>query len=223
MDWKDWNVAGFLQTVVRICKVPISQAQCHSGPKRHQQLSDAALAPAVAEKDREGLRRPISGGQGGLPLPAGSWNGCGGNQIRQFKAGLALFHTASYHSVTLWLGITAGFGSWALWMVCKGLAGTKFSHCELCLWANLVKMKIWGSCIGLFWTQATEANWFRWIYIYIHTHTHPFSIKMKWGLKCTISGTSLVVQWLGLHAFNVGNTGLIPGGGTRISHDLWPG
>lgn len=72
MDWKDWNVAGFLQTVVRICKVPISQAQCHSGPKRHQQLSDAALAPAVAEKDREGLRRPISGGQGGLPLPAGS-------------------------------------------------------------------------------------------------------------------------------------------------------
>ena len=55
MDWKGWNVTGFLKTVVRICKVPISQAQCHSGPKRHQ-LSDASLAPAVAE-DREGLRR----------------------------------------------------------------------------------------------------------------------------------------------------------------------
>ena len=71
MDWKGWNVTGFLQTVVRICKVPISQAQCHSGPKRHQ-LSDTSLAPAVAEKDREGLRRPISGGQGGLHLLAGS-------------------------------------------------------------------------------------------------------------------------------------------------------
>lgn len=70
MDWKGWNVTGFLKTVVRICKVPISQAQCHSGPKRHQ-LSDASLAPAVAE-DREGLRRPISGGQGGLHLLAGS-------------------------------------------------------------------------------------------------------------------------------------------------------
>lgn len=71
MNWKGWTVTGFLQTVVRISKAPLSQAQCHSRLKRRQ-LSDASLAPAVAEKDREEMRRPISGGQGGLHLPAGS-------------------------------------------------------------------------------------------------------------------------------------------------------
>ena len=31
-------------------------------------------------------------------------------------------------------------------------------------------------------------------------------------------GTSLVVQWLGLHTSNAGGTGLISGRGTKILH-----
>ena len=34
-------------------------------------------------------------------------------------------------------------------------------------------------------------------------------------------GTSLVVQWLGLHASTAGDTGLIPGQGTKILHAVW--
>ena len=36
-------------------------------------------------------------------------------------------------------------------------------------------------------------------------------------------GTSLVVQWLRLHAANAGGTGSIPGGGTKIPHAAWCG
>ena len=36
-------------------------------------------------------------------------------------------------------------------------------------------------------------------------------------------GTSLAVQWLGLHASTAGGTGLIPGRGTKIPQASWPG
>ena len=35
-------------------------------------------------------------------------------------------------------------------------------------------------------------------------------------------GTSLAIQWLGLHASNVEDTGSIPGWGTKIPHTMWP-
>ena len=35
-------------------------------------------------------------------------------------------------------------------------------------------------------------------------------------------GTSLVVQWLRLHASTAGGTGSIPGGGTKIPHATQP-
>ena len=38
-----------------------------------------------------------------------------------------------------------------------------------------------------------------------------------------IIGTSLVVQWLGLHTSNAGGVGLIPGHGTKIQHAVWCG
>ena len=34
-------------------------------------------------------------------------------------------------------------------------------------------------------------------------------------------GTSLVVQWLGIHTSIAGSTGSIPGQGTKIPHALW--
>ena len=34
-------------------------------------------------------------------------------------------------------------------------------------------------------------------------------------------GTSLVVQWLRLHASTAGGTGLTPGRGTKIPHAMW--
>ena len=34
-------------------------------------------------------------------------------------------------------------------------------------------------------------------------------------------GTSLVVQWLGLHAFTAGNSGSTPGQGTKILYTVW--
>ena len=37
-----------------------------------------------------------------------------------------------------------------------------------------------------------------------------------------ISGTSLVVQWLGLRASTAGDTGSIPGWGTKIPHASCP-
>ena len=36
-----------------------------------------------------------------------------------------------------------------------------------------------------------------------------------------ISGTSLAVQWLRLHASTAGGVGLIPGWGTKIPHAMW--
>ena len=41
--------------------------------------------------------------------------------------------------------------------------------------------------------------------------------------KSQATGTSLVVQWLRLHASNAGGTGSIPGWGTKIPHALWSG
>ena len=40
--------------------------------------------------------------------------------------------------------------------------------------------------------------------------------------KVNSSGTSLVVQWLRLHASNAGGDGLIPGWGIKIPHAMWP-
>ena len=42
-------------------------------------------------------------------------------------------------------------------------------------------------------------------------------------LKLGILGTSLVVQWLRLHASNAGGMGLTPGRGTKITHAVWHG
>ena len=36
------------------------------------------------------------------------------------------------------------------------------------------------------------------------------------------SGTSLLVQWLRLHALNAGGTGSVSGRGTKIPHASWP-
>ena len=44
---------------------------------------------------------------------------------------------------------------------------------------------------------------------------HPLALLCK---KKKNTGTSLVVQWLRLHAFNAGDTGSIPGQGTKIPH-----
>ena len=41
-------------------------------------------------------------------------------------------------------------------------------------------------------------------------------VGLKFNIKKTNSGTSLVVQWLRLHAPNAGDPGLIPGQGTRF-------
>ena len=38
-----------------------------------------------------------------------------------------------------------------------------------------------------------------------------------------ITGTSLVVQWLRLHASNTGGLGSIPGWGAKILHAVWCG
>ena len=40
-------------------------------------------------------------------------------------------------------------------------------------------------------------------------------------LKRLIRGTSLVAQWLGLHASNAESTGSILGQGTKIPHAVW--
>ena len=42
-------------------------------------------------------------------------------------------------------------------------------------------------------------------------------------IKKTSIGASLVVQWLGLHTFTAGGTGLIPALGTKIPHAMWYG
>ena len=41
------------------------------------------------------------------------------------------------------------------------------------------------------------------------------SLRVDWS-----AGTSLVVQWLGLHASNAGGAGSIPGPGTKIPHAM---
>ena len=38
--------------------------------------------------------------------------------------------------------------------------------------------------------------------------------------RCSTRGTSLVVQWLRLHASTTGGMGLIPGWGTKIPHAM---
>ena len=47
---------------------------------------------------------------------------------------------------------------------------------------------------------------------------------LQWGSVTEIEnwkiGTSLAVQWLRLFASTIGNTGLIPGHGTKISHGV---
>ena len=43
-----------------------------------------------------------------------------------------------------------------------------------------------------------------------------------WEFKTRI-GICLVVQWLRLHAFNAGDTGLIPGQGIKVPHVVWCG
>ena len=40
-------------------------------------------------------------------------------------------------------------------------------------------------------------------------------------VEAAISGTSLTVQWLRLHAFNAGHLGSIPGSGTKIPYAIW--
>ena len=46
--------------------------------------------------------------------------------------------------------------------------------------------------------------------------------RENWALILLVKnmsmGTSLVVQWLRLHASTAGDTGSIPGGGTKILH-----
>ena len=49
---------------------------------------------------------------------------------------------------------------------------------------------------------------------------HPNWMKLE---DPRIYGTSLVVQWLRLHASGVGGTSLIPGQGTKIPHATWRG
>ena len=41
-------------------------------------------------------------------------------------------------------------------------------------------------------------------------------------IRLVVLGTSLAVQWLGLHASTAGGKGLIPGRGTKIPHAAWP-
>ena len=44
-----------------------------------------------------------------------------------------------------------------------------------------------------------------------------------YGVYVIVIGTSLVVQWLRLHASTAGGAGSIPGWGTKIPHALWYG
>ena len=47
------------------------------------------------------------------------------------------------------------------------------------------------------------------------------SVEQTFGVEKTVGGTSLVVQWLRLHASNAGaGVGSIPGGGTKIPHAM---
>ena len=48
----------------------------------------------------------------------------------------------------------------------------------------------------------------------IDEHSEDFNNKLE-NIKKNQSGTSLVVQWLRLHAPNAGSPGSIPGQGTR--------
>ena len=47
--------------------------------------------------------------------------------------------------------------------------------------------------------------------------------KKNTQIKKPCLGTSLAVQWLGLHASNAGCTGSIPGRGPKIPHAMWYG
>ena len=45
-----------------------------------------------------------------------------------------------------------------------------------------------------------------------------FTFSKPWLPHLKILGTSLVIEWLGLHASNAGAQGSIPGWGTKIPH-----
>ena len=71
-------------------------------------------------------------------------------------------------------------------------------------------------------------------HIYVPHLLYPFSVQRHFGcalfllrlllfllyevLRIVAVGTSLVVQWLRLHAYNAGNVGSIPGWGIKIIH-----
>ena len=56
-----------------------------------------------------------------------------------------------------------------------------------------------------------------------HTSGKPeiLSGRRPQWIKIAALGTSLAVQWLRLHAPNAGDTGLIPGRGTKMPHAAW--
>ena len=53
--------------------------------------------------------------------------------------------------------------------------------------------------------------------------THPSSMSVVFSFQEWYIETSLVVQWVRLHASNTGGKGLIPGWGTMIPHAAWHG
>ena len=68
------------------------------------------------------------------------------------------------------------------------------------------KQFIWGSCNSL---------------LHIKCFLSQQCILLPISLLCyvkTLVGTSLAIQWLGLHALNAGGAGSIPDEGTKILH-----
>ena len=57
---------------------------------------------------------------------------------------------------------------------------------------------------------------------YPHNFYSKKNFLCKEGYCQDTPGTSLTLQWLGLHASNVEGTGSIPGWGTKTPHTVWP-
>ena len=57
-------------------------------------------------------------------------------------------------------------------------------------------------------------------FIILEIRSEKFEMDVEWSKRNASSRTSLVVQWLKLHAFNAGSTGSIPDWGTKIPHAM---
>ena len=82
-----------------------------------------------------------------------------------------------------------------------------------------------GSSVCFHQKAAPAQLTFVWMFVVLldsddHCLDH-FEKSLKKNLFKKVGGTSLVVQWLGLHASNAGGVGSVPGRRTKIPHATW--